>query len=423
MSSLIQNRTAIITPRRTWLLMGSLGVALFLNNSDRHAVFSIFPILKSELKFTDTQLGLTGSLFLWVYALCNPISGQIGDRFSKRKLVVVSLILWSGVTALTGLSTSPAMLLAFRALLGVTESLFMPNAMALLAGVHSPRTLSLAANVFGSGEYAGVAMGGWYGGYMAQEFHWRLVFFSLGIFGILYAIPYSAVIHRAGREAPVQPGKTKGRLSITVLAKIPTYRFLCATFPICVCVVWLQYTWLPTFLYEKFSLSLAEAGFTATVYLQSANLVGSLSGAALADWLYSRTKASRLWVSCTGFFLAAPCLYLIGNCDSLLVTKAAAVAFGLCGSLFVANLAISAFDVVPPEMHASAYGCLNLTGSLISGFASLLEGRWKASVGIQNMMSYAALACLAAGVLLILSIRFYFQQDYRQAQSVVDRGL
>src|SRR5262249_52506318 len=147
-----------------------MAIALFLNNSDRHTVFALFPILKSELKFTDTQLGLTGSLFLWVYALCNPISGQIGDRFSKRKLVVLSLILWSGVTALTGLSTSPGMLLACRALLGVTESFFMPNAMALLASVHSPRTLSLAANVFGSGEYAGVAMGGWYGSYIAQEF-------------------------------------------------------------------------------------------------------------------------------------------------------------------------------------------------------------------------------------------------------------
>jgi sugar phosphate permease len=87
-------------------------VAYFLNYSDRQVVFSIFPILKSELNFTDAQLGLTGSIFLWVYALCSPIAGQIGDRFSKRVLVVTSLILWSGVTAFTGFATSAFMLLA-----------------------------------------------------------------------------------------------------------------------------------------------------------------------------------------------------------------------------------------------------------------------------------------------------------------------
>jgi MFS family permease len=66
-------------------------VAYLLNYTDRQVVFSIFPILKSELKFTGTELGLTGSIFLWVYAICSPIAGQIGDRFSKRALVVLSL--------------------------------------------------------------------------------------------------------------------------------------------------------------------------------------------------------------------------------------------------------------------------------------------------------------------------------------------
>src|SRR5436309_12867679 len=91
---------------RAWLLVAFMWVAYFLNYSDRQVVFSIFPILKSELHFTDTQLGLTGSIFLWVYAICSPIAGQIGDRFSKRLLVVLSLILCSGVTALPGLSPS-----------------------------------------------------------------------------------------------------------------------------------------------------------------------------------------------------------------------------------------------------------------------------------------------------------------------------
>jgi MFS family permease len=107
---MIKHRTKEAVPvssRSAWLLVGFLGVALFLNNSDRHTIFSIFPVLKAELGFTDTQLGLTGSVFLWVYALCNPIAGQIGDRYSKRKLVTWSVVLFSGVTVLTGFATKP----------------------------------------------------------------------------------------------------------------------------------------------------------------------------------------------------------------------------------------------------------------------------------------------------------------------------
>ncbi|HTY22677.1 MAG TPA: MFS transporter, partial [Desulfomonilaceae bacterium] len=131
-----------MTRRHAWWLVGFMWVAYLLNYGDRQVAFSIFPLLKTELNFSDTQLGLTGSLFLWVYAICSPIAGQIGDRFSKRTLVVLSLLLWSGVTFLTGLSHSASMLLACRALIGVTESLFIPAAIALTASAHGPQTRS-----------------------------------------------------------------------------------------------------------------------------------------------------------------------------------------------------------------------------------------------------------------------------------------
>lgn len=402
--------------RRAWLLVGFLGVALFLDNIDRHAVFSIFPVLKSKLRFTDVELGLTSSVFLWVYALCSPIAGQLGDRFSKKRLVAMSLLLWSGATALTGLCNSAAALLACRALLGITESLFYPAAMALIADAHSPGTRSLAANLFGIGEYAGVAAGGWYGSFMAQEFDWRLVFFSLGFAGIIYTVPYAAFLKDVPDEVTARHTHPESSLSIAVLVRVRSYWFLAVAFPVCVCVVWLLYTWFPTFLYEKFSLSLAEAGFSATVYLQSANLVGTLVGAVLADRFHSRTGASRFWVSAVGFFLAAPCFYMIGNSVSLLFTQLAAVGVGLSSGLFLSNLAVAAFDVVPTQTRASAVGCLNLVGSLTSGFASLAEGKWKATFGIANMMSYAAVACLGAGVLLLVCIRLCFQRDYNNVR-------
>jgi MFS family permease len=387
-------------------------VAYFLNYSDRQVVFSIFPILKSELNFTDAQLGLTGSIFLWVYALCSPIAGQIGDRFSKRVLVVTSLILWSGVTAFTGFATSAFMLLACRALIGVTESLFIPPALALTANAHAPETRSRAVALFDTAQLAGVVMGGSFGGFVADRTDWRYAFFALGIFGILFAVPYALFLRGTSEEVAVETKKSGGGLAIATLIKIPSYRFLCVIFPVFDFVLWLLYTWLANFLYEKFSLSLADAGFTATLYLQTATLTGLLLGGTLADWLYARTKAARSWLVCVGMFLSAPCVHLIGNVDSLLFTKVAAIGFGLGSGLFIANLMVAAFEVVPADTRASAAGCLNLIGAAVSGFAALLGGLWKGSVGLHGLMTYASLSCLAASVFLAIGIRLYFQSDY-----------
>lgn len=400
-----------MTNRRAWVLVGFMAFALFLDNITRHVIFSIFPVLKSKMHFSDVELGLTGSIFLWVYAICSPIAGQIGDRFSKRKLITLSLFLWSGITILTGASHSVWTLLTCRGLLGVAEALFMPAAMALLANAHGPQTRSLALNLFVIGEYAGVAVGGWYGSYVAQEFDWRRVFFSLGMLGIIYTLPYGAFL-RGFPDPPAEKApKFESRWSIAELVKVPSYQCLCAAYCALVFAMWLLYTWLPTFLYEKFSLSLAEAGFSATVYVQSATVFASLASAALADRLYRKKNASRFWICCAGFLLAAPCLYLMGTSGSLVLTKVFAVGAGLCFGM-LSNLGVAAFDVVPRNTRASAIGYINLVSLMSQGVASMLEGKLKASVGIGSMLIFAGIVCLVAGVLLVVCVRFFFQRDH-----------
>jgi MFS transporter, Spinster family, sphingosine-1-phosphate transporter len=396
------------------MLVGFMWVAYCLNYADRQVVFSLFPVLKADLKLTDTQLGLTGSLFLWVYAVCSPIAGELGDRFSKRTLVALSLLLWSAVTALTGLATSAVAILACRALIGVTEALFMPAAIALTAGVHAPAARSRAIALFDTAQLAGVVLGGWLGGYLAQRGHWRWAFFLLGILGILYALPYLRFLR--GVAGPAEPRRVPRRhVAAAELFGIPSYRFLCVVFPSFTFVLWLLYTWLPSFFHEKFALSLEEAGFAATVYPQAATLAGLLIGGWSADVLYRRTRRARFWLVAAGLFLCAPCLYVVGNADTLFSTKAAAAGFGLGSGLFIANLFPSSFDVVPPALRASAVGCLNLIGAFVSGFAALLGGSLKGRAGFGALLSGGAVLCVAGGVLLLVGARLYFGKDQERA--------
>lgn len=387
-------------------------VAYFLNYCDRQAVFSMTGSLKSDLKMTDTQLGLVGAIFLWVYAFGCPIAGQIGDSLSKRLLVVVSLVIWSVVTIATGFAGTAVMLLGLRAAMGISESLFMPTAVALTANAHTPDRRSRAIAALTTAQIAGTVAGSWFGGWMADRGEWRAAFFILGAVGVLYAVPYFLFL-RTVDEYPAGVVKTSGRsLAVSVLTKIPTFLLLCLVFPVFVFGLWLLYGWLPTFLREKFELTQADAAFNATVYLQATTAVGLLGGGMLADALYRRTKASRLWLMTASLIFCAPCLHYLGSSDTLLATRLAAAGFGLFSGLLMGNIFPAAFEVVPADTRASAVGILNFFGAIMSGFAALFGGMWKASLGIDRLLSITALAYIAAGLALVFGIKVIFPRDH-----------
>lgn len=399
-------------PVRAGSLLAFMWGAYFLNYCDRQAVFAMFPVLRTELGMTDTQLGLTGSIFLWVYGVGCPIAGQIADRMSKRLLVVASLALWSLVTLGTGWASTAVVLLALRAAMGVSESLYMPAAISLTANAHPPEQRSRAISVLTTAQIIGTIGGSWFGGWMAQRGHWREAFFVLGGVGLLYAVPYFLFLRRVDETAAVETRSAGGRFAVAALVRVPTYLLLCVVFPLFLFGLWLIYSWLPNFLHEKFHLDLAEAAFTATAYLQSATLVGMLSGGLLADRLYRRTRASRLWLLTATFVCCAPCLHLLGNSATLTLTCLAAAGFGLFSGFLMGNIFPAAFEVVPADARASAVGVLNFCGSLLSGLAPLVGGMWKRSVGMEQILTFTAGGYLVGAALLVAGIRWLFPRDY-----------
>jgi len=407
------NATASVrfNARRAALLVAFMWVAYFLNYCDRQAVFSMTGSLKADLKMSDTQLGLIGAIFLWVYAFACPIAGQLGDRYSKRLLVVISLVIWSLVTVATGFAGTVVMLLGLRAAMGISEALFMPTAIALTANAHPPSLRSRAIAVLTTAQIAGTVAGSWFGGWMADRGEWRAAFFILGAIGVLYAVPYFLFLRKVD-ENPPEIVKTSGKsFAFPVLMRVRTFLLLCVVFPVFVFGLWLLYGWLPTFLREKFELTQSDAAFNATIYLQATTAVGLLGGGILADALYQRTKASRLWLMTASLILCAPCLHYLGSSNTLVATRFAAAAFGLFSGLFMGNVFPAAFDVVHAETRASAVGILNFCGAIMSGFAALFGGLWKDSLGIDRLLSITGLAYLAAGLALIAGIKKLFPKD------------
>jgi len=189
-----------VNPRKPWLapewtLIAFLWFAYVLNHADRQVVYTLFPALQKAFGYSDTVLGLTGALFLWIYGVFSPIAGILGDRWSRPKIVVGSLVLWSTFTILSGLAPNGTALLACRAFLGISESFFMPAAFVLMANAHGPGTRSRAVAVFGTSQMVGVALGGSLSGLIAQRLNWRVSFWLLGSCGLLFAIPLWRFLH------------------------------------------------------------------------------------------------------------------------------------------------------------------------------------------------------------------------------------
>src|SRR5262245_6943658 len=153
-----------------WLVVFMLWFVCLFNYADRQAIFSVFPLLKQEMNLTDVELGLVGSSFMWVYALALPLAGIVGDRVSRKTLILGGLMFWSLITVTTALSREFWHLCLCRALEGFGEAFYFPASMSLISDYHGPRTRSRAMAFHQSGVYAGTIAGGTLAGVMAERY-------------------------------------------------------------------------------------------------------------------------------------------------------------------------------------------------------------------------------------------------------------
>jgi predicted MFS family arabinose efflux permease len=262
----------------------------------------------------------------------------------------------------------------------------------------------------------GVALGGSLSGWLAEKYHWRIAFWILGAAGILLAIPLWRFLQRVPRSFLSRGSDDRpGARSFLSLFLIPSLRVVSIFVSVATFGLYLVYTWLPTFLHDKFSLGLARAGFEASVYPQAGTALGLLAGGILADKLYSRTHAARFWIILVAFFTAGPGIFLLGQLSTLSSVRIAAAVFGFFSGFISGNQAASAFDVVPAAYRASAVGVLNLLGASVSGFAPFLGGLARRTIGVDRVMVYTGAFYLFTGAIVLYGILRHFRSDHERA--------
>ena len=414
-----------------WAVVGMLWFVCFFNYADRMAIYSVFPLLKSEMHLSDVKLGIVASAFMWVYAAMSPIAGMVGDRVSRKTLIVGGLVFWSVVTVGTALCTNFTGLVIFRAAEGLGEAFYFPAAMSLVSDYHGRSTRSRAMAVCQSSVYAGTVGGGAVAGFMAEHYGWRSSFYVFGGLGIVLGVVLIGLLREPTRgyadaaeivdgpgdeiDAPLANGHvayahgatadtTRQGFGATLravfdnpLVLILVIVFMGANF---VAVVFL--TWMPSFLNRKFNMGLAMAGLNGTAWLQIASVLGVISGGVIADALSRRTTGGRLLTQATGLLLGVPFIFLTGYTLSATILVLAMVGFGFFKGLYDANLWASLYDVVPVAHRGSALGFMNALGWVGGGVAPIAIAAASEHYGLSACLSATSGVYALAAVLMVV---------------------
>ncbi len=391
------------------LLVALLWFAFMLNYIDRQMVYSIFPALKADLRFTDVQLGLVGSVFAWVYSLGMPIAGRLTDRFRRDRMIVLSLALWSLATAGCGMAGSVTAFLLWRAVMGITESLYYPAALGAIAAANSAATRSRALGIHQSAQLFGIIVGGWYGGWMADHWGWRVGFAIAAGVGVAYSLVLWRALPVSKAEAQVDPANPW--LVAAALFRGRCYRTLCLAFFAFCSMLWVFYAWLPNHLVERFGLSMTDSGLRATLFVQLSCASGVVTGGFLADKLSPKFAPSRYYTAAAGILLSAPFGYLTFASDTLPMATLFSSAYGLTSGLMVANTFAAAYDVIGRKNFGLASGVLNMIGGFAATIMIFVAGVAKATIGFSGLLQYVAAGCVLAALLLAFVASRYYARE------------
>jgi MFS family permease len=395
---------------RKWVVVGLIWVVACLNYMDRMTLFAIFPILHQQMGLSNVALAMLGSVFLWAYGLCSPIGGYLGDRFNRKTVILCSLAIFSLVTFITGLAQNQTQLVTLRIFLGVSESLFLPAALAHIASFHSNATRSMANALALTALPAGAGLGGFYGGFMAEHSSWRAGFYLLGVFGFLLLLLLLAVLPDEDpltRQTRMGQGCAGDKESVgTKLAGVLRNRTsLCLIFlAIALSLTsWPLGSWMPTYYFEKFAMSLTRAGFILGLVTYTPALLGCLAGGIWADrWARTNPKG-RIWVQVIALSVMSPTMLAVGFIPGVGQMSLNLLIYSLArGTLEVNSMPIFS-SVMPSGRWATAYGLYNLAGTLAGSLGILFVGYMKDSWGIGLSLSLMSLFLFSAFVVMWLT--------------------
>lgn len=392
-----------------WVVVALLwGVAL-LNYMDRQMLSTMRDAMQMDI--TELQegkyFGYLMAIFLWIYGLMSPISGFIADRLNRKWLIVGSLFVWSSVTYLMGVATTFTQVFWLRALMGVSEALYLPAGLALIADYHEGRSRSLAVGLHMTGLYTGQAIGG-FGATVAAASSWHTTFHWFGIIGIAYAVVLMIFLRDIRRNPEIlksNPTDTPRQGNVfKALVKNGAFWVILLYFAASSLPGWATKNWLPTLFASNLDMGMDKAGPLATITIAVSSFLGVLIGGTLSDRWVRRNLRGRVYTSAIGLGLTIPSLYLLGFGHTVVALAGAGMIFGIGFGMFDTNNMPILCQFVSARHRATAYGVMNMVGVFAGAAITNVLGSWSDNnnLGLGFAMLSVVIALVVVAQLVFL---------------------
>jgi MFS transporter, ACS family, D-galactonate transporter len=397
-----------------WLIVSLLwGVAL-LNYMDRQMLSTMKPAIMIDIAELEKaeNFGRLMAVFLWIYGLMSPMAGLIADRINRKWLIIGSLGVWSFVTLTMGYATSFGQLFFLRGVMGISEALYMPAGLSLIADYHRGNTRSRAIGLHMTGIYIGQALGG-FGATVASSWSWQAAFHTFGLIGILYSIVLIFFLSEKRVEVPlgekrefsftnglISMRKSLGLLLGTISFWVILFYFAAPSFP-----GWAVKNWLPTLFADTLGIEMSKAGPLCTITVALSSFAGVIAGGILADRWVMRNMRGRIFTGAIGLSLTIPALFLLGFGNGLVLILTGGILFGIGFGMFDTNSMPILCQFVSPANRAAGYGLMNMAGIFVGAFTTNLLGKSTDAGNLGHDLAMMAIPVAAAIILLLATLK------------------
>lgn len=387
-----------------WIVVGLLWIVALLNYMDRQMLSTMRDAMQIDISELESAVnfGRLMAIFLWIYGLVSPFAGAIADRVSRKWLIIASLGVWSAVTTLMSFCTNYNEIFWLRALMGVSEALYIPAALSLIADYHTGKSRSFAIGIHMTGLYLGQAVGG-FGATLAAAFSWQQTFHWFGIIGIAYAVLLMVLLYEkrdvaqenisATPEQKIPVLKGFGMIFSNMAFWVILFFFASTSLP-----GWATKNWLPTLFADSLNTPMSQAGPISTITIALSSFLGILAGGPLSDKWVKRNVKGRVYTSAIGLAMMIPALILLGLGKGMFAAVAAGLFFGIGYGMFDTNNMPILCQFVPSKLRATAYGIMNMTGVMMGAVCTQILGKWAEGGNLD--LAFAVLGCIIAVALV-----------------------
>jgi len=385
-----------------------LSILNFVNQVDRRALVTIFPLLKLEWGLSDTQLGLAVSLFTLGRTLMSLPAGYLADRKGILRVMQPMVMLWSLFTMLSGWAGRFWGFLTFRLGVGLMDGGNGPLDLAYLGKVSPKQKRGIFLGIYSIALYLGSGVGVIYAGAIGERFGWRWVFIIPGIIGMITALGLFLLPKNPGGEIKESEPTLQEKSGVSgfrwLLRKPFPGIFVGAAFGVFTSTALVS--WLPTYLTRQFAMSLTSAGLVTGGVIIPASIIGTLLGGILNDRIGKTNPRKKIWIATTGLSTAA----VFGLVGILSANITACIGWlfiaSICITIPVSPLLVFVQDAVAENKLATTQAAFGLATQILGATpATGLIGILSDAMGLQLALVFPFVACGLGGVILLVTAR------------------